>query len=263
MAGNSETDPTPAGRSALRVTGLSWAGATTAALEQVSFDVAAGEVITLVAPDRSAVAALLHLLSGIAVPGTGTIELDGVDVTAEPAYRRARRGLARGYPVRPLWADMTAEEQVRLAVQVAQETAWSPWRREPGHEAAVERLLDRAGLTDQAGAPSSLLSPGETRRLELAMLLADDPKIALLGEPLEGVPEAEAAEVTALIRALSDEDGRTVLMTAPPDSAGPLEALSDRVIVLPRQAAGCGARAGEGVATPASGPSPSARGLGN
>ncbi|MFF4138540.1 ATP-binding cassette domain-containing protein [Streptomyces mirabilis] len=232
MAGSDGTAPATARRTALRVTGLSWPDSGASVLEPVTFDVVAGEVVTLVAPDRTTVVALLLLLSGIAVAGTGTIELDGVDVTAEPAYQRVRRGLVRSYPLRTLWVGMTVEDHVRVAVQAAQEAAWRPWRGDPAHQAVTDHLLARTGLAGRATTPSSHLSPDEQKRLEVAIMLADNPSIVLLDDPLTGVPHDEAEKLIALIRSLRDEDGRTVLMTAPPECADRLEPLSDRAVAL-------------------------------
>ncbi|MFI7503350.1 ATP-binding cassette domain-containing protein [Streptomyces sp. NPDC049687] len=237
MAGSDEAGPTTTRNTTLRVMGLSGPDTGAPTIGPVTFDVDTGEMVTVVAPERAAVAALLHLLSGIVVPGAGTIEFDGVDVTAEPAHKRVRRGLGRSYPLRPLWAGMTVEDHLHVAVQEARQATCRPWLRDPVDQAVTDRLLTRTGLAGRGATPSSHLSAGEKRKLEVAIMLADDPRLALLDDPLTGVSRDEAEELAALIRSLRDEDGHTIVMTALPESLDLLEPLSDRVVVLARRPA--------------------------
>jgi branched-chain amino acid transport system ATP-binding protein len=132
--------------------------------------------------------------------------LGGEDVTAWPAWRRARRGLGRSFQRSNLLIGMTVFENARLAAQAG---AFAPRRwlraaaRDAGPIAEAERVLARVGLAERARDAAGTLSHGELRLLEIAMALANNPPVLLLDEPLAGMGPEEGERVAALLRTLA------------------------------------------------------------
>ncbi len=165
------------------------------------------------------------------MPATrGSIELDGADVTGQDVPARARRGLGRTFQTSSLWPAMTVADHVRLGAQAADGGSYRIWRRAASYEARVRLVLERTGLADRARAVAGALSHGEKRKLELAVLLVGEPRLMLLDEPMAGVSAEEVPALTALIRSLHRDEGRTVLMVE--HHMDVLLGLADRLAVM-------------------------------
>jgi branched-chain amino acid transport system ATP-binding protein len=196
---------------ATRNLGLDIGGARIVA--DVSLEVRAGEFVGIIGPNGAGKTTLFNLLSGLARPTTGSIELSGRDITGDPPFRRTRAGLGRTFQVSSVFPLLTVRENVRLAAEAALGGAMRIWRRAAsvGVDRAA-RALDRVGLGDRGVWPAGLLSHGDKRKLELAMLLAGDPRVLLLDEPMAGVSVEDVDELVGLIRSVHREEGTTVLM---------------------------------------------------
>ena len=195
---------------ATRNLGLDIGGAKIVA--DVSLEVRAGEFVGLIGPNGAGKTTLFNLLSGLTRPTAGSIELTGRDVTGDPPFRRTRAGLGRTFQVSSVFPLLTVRENVRLAADAALGGTMRIWRRAAG--VGVERAaaaLDRVGLGDRGIWPAGLLSHGDKRKLELAMLLSADPRVILLDEPMAGVSVEDVADLVELIRSVH-ADGATVLM---------------------------------------------------
>ena len=147
-------------------------------------------------------------------PTSGTVELDGVDVTGKPPYRRTRAGLGRTFQVSNVFPLLSVHENVRLAAEAALGGTMRIWRQASRVKEATgraESALARVGLSTRAASPAGLLSHGDKRKLELAMVLAGDARVILLDEPMAGVSMEDVDELVALIRSVH-ADGKTVLM---------------------------------------------------
>ncbi len=195
---------------ATRNLGLDIGGAKIVA--DVSLAVRAGEFVGIIGPNGAGKTTLFNLLSGLARPTAGSIELSGRDVTGDAPFRRARAGLGRTFQVSSVFPLLTVLENVRLAADAALGGTMRIWRRAAG--VGVERAtaaLDRVGLGDRGVWPAGLLSHGDKRKLELAMLLSADPRVILLDEPMAGVSVEDVADLVELIRSVHAE-GATVLM---------------------------------------------------
>ena len=146
----------------------------------------------------------VHFLDGCA----------GQDVTASPIHHRARAGLGRTFQTSSLFPGLTAEENVRLAAQAALGGSLLPWvfprRGDAATDVAHDRLVE-VGLAHHAQTTAGVLSHGDKRKLEIAMLLATDPRVILLDEPMAGVASGDVAGLTDVIRQVH-RSGRTVLM---------------------------------------------------
>jgi branched-chain amino acid transport system ATP-binding protein len=198
---------------ATRNLGLDIGGAKIVA--DVSLEVAEGELLGIIGPNGAGKTTLFNLLSGLYRPTAGTIELRGRDVTHEPTFRRTREGLGRTFQVSSVFPLLTVLENVRLAAESALGGTLRLWRRATSVGRALERArssLARVGLDRRALAQAGSLSHGDKRRLELAMLLAGDPHVILLDEPMAGVSAENVPELVELIGSLHAQEGKTVLM---------------------------------------------------
>jgi branched-chain amino acid transport system ATP-binding protein len=198
---------------ATRNLGLDIGGATIVA--DVSLEVAPGELLGIIGPNGAGKTSLFNLLSGLYRPTAGTIELAGRDVTGQPPFRRTRLGLGRTFQVSSVFPLLSVHENARLAAEAALGGTMRLWRRADGVRSAGERsrsALARVGRESREWARAGSLSHGDKRRLELAMLLAADPHVIMLDEPMAGVSAENVPELVELIRAVHEEEGKTVLM---------------------------------------------------
>jgi branched-chain amino acid transport system ATP-binding protein len=198
---------------ATRSLGLDIGGATIVA--DVSLEVAEGELLGIIGPNGAGKTSLFNLLSGIYRPTSGSIELDGRDVTRDRPYRRTRLGLGRTFQVSNVFPLLTVLENVRLAAEASLGGTMRIWRRATWVREALDRAgwaLDRVGLGARLEATAGQLAHGEKRKLELAMLLAADPRVILLDEPMAGVSAEDVPELVELIRTVHRDEHKTVLM---------------------------------------------------
>jgi branched-chain amino acid transport system ATP-binding protein len=198
---------------ATRGLGLDIGGATIVA--DVSLEVREGELLGIIGPNGAGKTSLFNLLSGLYRPTSGRVELDGRDVTGTPPHRRAHDGLGRTFQISSVFPRLSVLENVRLAAEARLGGTMRIWRRATGVREAVERArsaLARVGLEARAPAPAGALSHGDKRKLELAMLLAGEPRVILLDEPMAGVSAEDVPGLVEVIRSVQQEEGRTVLM---------------------------------------------------
>jgi branched-chain amino acid transport system ATP-binding protein len=184
-------------------------------ISDVSFSVPQGELLGVIGPNGAGKTTLFNLISGVLRPTGGSVHLEGTDVSAVPISTRARSGLGRTFQTSSLFPGLSVRENVRLAAQVKSGNALSvlrfPRTADAANTVATERL-DDVGLTHLAEQNASGLSHGDKRKLEIAMLLAQDPAVLLLDEPMAGVASGDVPGLVALIRSLHRDQGRTVLM---------------------------------------------------
>jgi branched-chain amino acid transport system ATP-binding protein len=198
---------------ATRDLGLVIGGATIVA--DVGLEVREGELLAVIGPNGAGKTTLFNLISGLLRPTSGRVELDGTDITGEAPFRRTRAGIGRTFQVSNVFPLLDAHENVRLAAESALGGTMRIWRRASHVREAVERAkwaLDRVGLGARGATPAGLLSHGDKRKLELAMLLAGRPRVILLDEPFAGVSMEDVPELVELIRSVHGDEGKTVLM---------------------------------------------------
>ena len=197
---------------AMRDLGLDIGGATIVA--DVGLEVREGELLGVIGPNGAGKTTLFNLVSGLVAPTHGTIALDGKDITKEPPFRRTRAGLGRTFQVSNVFPLLSVHENVRLAAEAALGGTLRIWRQALRVREAVDRAhwaLERVGLRGRGGASAGLLSHGDKRKLELAMVLAGSSRVILLDEPMAGVSMEDVDELVELIRSVHAE-GKTVLM---------------------------------------------------
>src|SRR5260370_11352656 len=178
------------------------------ATDNVSLDVARGELHAIIGPNGAGKTTLVSELTGQLVPHSGTIYLAGQDITRVPAWRRSALGLARSFQITSLLLDSTALDNVALAAQAHDGHSFHFWgnARKIGHlRKTAQSALDRVGLGHRAEIVVSRLSHGEQRELELAVALATKPQLLLLDEPMAGLGVTESARMVKLLQELRRE----------------------------------------------------------
>lgn len=174
------------------------------AVRDVSMALRTGELHGVIGPNGAGKSTLTNLLSGDLAPTSGTIHLDGRNVTAEPVWQRARLGIGRSYQRTNIFPQLSALENVRLAAQArARGAAMQPAEKRTDLVEVARSQLLRVGLGWAAEKPASALSHGAQRQLEIAVALATGPKVLLLDEPLAGMGGEESAEMATLIKSLA------------------------------------------------------------
>ena len=174
-------------------------------VRSVSLSVKRGEVIGLLGPNGAGKTTCFYMISGLLPTDTGSIEVDGHDVTSLPMYRRARLGIGYLPQEASIFRGLTAEQNIRATAELIED---DPMRL----EAAVEALLAEFGITHIRNTPAIALSGGERRRVEIARALATHPSYILLDEPLAGIDPIAVGEIRDLVRHLKDR-GIGVLIT--------------------------------------------------
>ncbi len=198
---------------ATRDLGLDIGGATIVA--DVGLEVREGELLAVIGPNGAGKTTLFNLVSGLHRPTSGTVELDGIDVTDQPPFERARAGIGRTFQVSNVFPLLSVHENVRLSAEAAIGGTMRLWRRATAVTEAVDRAtwaIGRVGLAGRELWAAGLLSHGDKRKLELAMLLAGRPRVLLLDEPMAGVSMEDVPELVELIRSVHADEGKTVLM---------------------------------------------------
>ncbi|HEX6195712.1 MAG TPA: ABC transporter ATP-binding protein [Jiangellaceae bacterium] len=185
-------------------------------LRDVSLDVRSGEILAVLGPNGAGKTTLFNVLSGLRRPTSGSVTLAGRDVTALPAFRRARLGLARSFQITSVFPTLTVLENVRLAAQAHAGKSLALWRAVRRGDAAYEdarRALRLAGIDGgDAVADAASLSHGGKRKLEVALAIVGRPKVLLLDEPTAGMSAEDVPELIAAIRGIRDELGTTIVL---------------------------------------------------
>jgi branched-chain amino acid transport system ATP-binding protein len=197
----------------------------------IDLELRPGELHSLIGPNGAGKTTFFNMLTGLLAADAGQILLHGQDVTALPAHRRVRMGLARSFQIVSVFRDLTVFETVRVAVQARSSHSHALWRDAYKIPDVVQRsweLLDLVGLSGRAGEIGANLAHGEQRMLEIAVTLATEPEVLLLDEPLAGLGDAEREHIGQLIRRLA---GSHAILLIEHDIDRVLT-ISDRITVL-------------------------------
>jgi branched-chain amino acid transport system ATP-binding protein len=197
----------------------------------VDLAILAGETHAIIGPNGAGKTTLVNQISGAVAADAGRIVFDGRDVTRLPMPARARLGLARSFQITQVLPRFTALENVALAVQAGSGSSfrfWQPAAAEEALNAPAREALQIVDLAPRADTPAGALSHGEKRRLELAIALAQAPKLMLLDEPAAG---AGAEETRRLVEILRGVKRRTTIVLVEHDMQA-VFALADRISVL-------------------------------
>ena len=217
----------------LAVSGLSKAFGGVQAVHEVSFDLERGELLALIGPNGAGKSTCFNMLNGQLRPDTGSIRLEGEDLTARPPRVVWRRGVGRTFQVAATFGSMSVRENVQMVLMSRARSLFRLWSRAAEqHRAAALELLAQVGMLDQAERPCALLAYGDVKRVELAMALAHEPRLLLMDEPTAGMAPAERDQLMALTAALARERNLGVLFTE--HSMDVVFTYARRVLVLSR-----------------------------
>jgi branched-chain amino acid transport system ATP-binding protein len=215
----------------LRVEALSKSFGALRATDQVTLEVRQGETHAIIGPNGAGKTTLIGQLAGNLRPDDGSIRFAGEDITALGAPARSRRGLARSFQITSVYRDFTALDNVALAVQAHSGSSFRFWRSARADEALrgpARAILAEVGLGGRADVLAAELAHGEQRQLEIAMVLATEPRLMLLDEPMAGMGIEESARMTRFLAALK---GRQTMVLVEHDMDA-VFALADRISVL-------------------------------
>ncbi|MFY1596613.1 ABC transporter ATP-binding protein [Micromonospora sp. WMMD737] len=217
----------------LATRGLTWRIGEVAIVDSVYLDLAPGEFLGVIGPNGAGKTSLFNLITGIRRATEGRITLDGQDIGSLPPHQRARLGLGRTFQASSVFGSLSVRENVRLAVQAHRGGSMKLWRRAAADRevaAAADAALDRVGLAHRGTALAGTLAHGEKRKLEIALLLAGEPRVMLLDEPMAGVSAEDVPELVSVIRSLTGDSGRSVLMVE--HHMDVILELADRIAVM-------------------------------
>ncbi|MDT0276201.1 ABC transporter ATP-binding protein [Blastococcus goldschmidtiae] len=215
----------------LRTTGLTWRVGGFTIVEDIDLEVREGEFLSVIGPNGAGKSTLINLLSGVAVPVAGRIELLGKDVTRAAPSTRVRRGLGRTFQTSSLFPGLTVLENARLAAAGARGSL-ALWRRPSPTDAATRKarnILEEVGLGHRAHDRAADLGHGDKRKLEIGVVLCGDPRVLLLDEPTAGVSAEEVEPLVDVVRAVHAR-GRTVVMVE--HHMELVTGVSDRIAVM-------------------------------
>jgi branched-chain amino acid transport system ATP-binding protein len=203
------------------------------AVNGVSCGFRPGELTAIVGPNGAGKTTYFNLISGQLRPTEGSILFDGADITKLSAPLRTRAGLGRAFQLTNLFPNLSVEENVRLAVQSQSGVHYDmlrPWMTRKDLIARADAILDKVALGGRRAVAATVLSHGDQRKLEVAILLALKPRVLMFDEPTAGMSLDEIPTILDLIEEIKRETHKTVLLVE--HRMDVVTRLADRIIVL-------------------------------
>ncbi len=217
----------------LQVTNLGKRFGGNVAVDDVSFSVAAGELLALIGPNGAGKSTTFNMVNGQLAADSGSITLAGRELIGQKPRQIWQQGVGRTFQIAETFASLTVLENVQMALISADHRLFNLWRRAARHKADdALALLRQVGMAEQAQRPCSVLAYGNVKRVELAIALANRPKLLLMDEPTAGMAPKERNDLMALTKQLVVDRGLAVLFTE--HSMDVVFAYADRLIVLAR-----------------------------
>jgi len=203
------------------------------AVDGIGFEVAAGELLALIGPNGAGKSTTFNMVNGQLAADSGSITLDGVELLGKRPRDIWKLGVGRTFQIAETFASLTVIENVQMALLSADGLVFSMWRRAAAHKRdQAMALLQQVGMKGQAERPCSVLAYGDVKRVELAVALANAPKLLLMDEPTAGMAPKERNDLMALTKQLVQQRQLAVLFTE--HSMDVVFAYADRIIVLAR-----------------------------
>ncbi len=203
------------------------------AVNGVSFEIARGEFLALIGPNGAGKSTCFNMINGQLKPDAGAILFEGDDIAGLAPRAIWRRGVGRTFQVAATFHSMTVAENVQMALISHAGENYGLWKPAAArHRPRALDLLERVGMADAADRPSRALAYGDVKRVELAIALANEPRLLLMDEPTAGMAPGERNDMIALVKKLVVERGISVLFTE--HSMDVVFAYADRIIVLAR-----------------------------
>ena len=219
--------------SLLKVTNLGKSFGGVRAVDGITFDIKAGELLALIGPNGAGKSTTFNMVNGQLQADTGSIKLGDHELVGLPPRKIWALGVGRTFQIAETFASFTVVENVQMALLSADRKLLSTWRRAADYKRdEALALLDKVGMVEQADRPCSDLAYGDVKRVELAIAIANRPKLLLMDEPTAGMAPKERNELMALTKQLVIAENMSVLFTE--HSMDVVFAYADRMIVLAR-----------------------------
>jgi len=203
------------------------------AVNKVSCSFRPGELTAIVGPNGAGKTTYFNLISGQLRPSSGSIFMDGADITPLSAPLRTRAGLGRAFQLTNLFPNLSVEENVRLAVQAASGVHYDmlrPWSTRRDLIERADAILNEVALGARRSVAATVLSHGDQRKLEVALMMALQPKVFMFDEPTAGMSVDEVPVVLDLIARLKQDSSKIILLVE--HKMDVVRSLADRIIVL-------------------------------
>jgi branched-chain amino acid transport system ATP-binding protein len=207
------------------------------AVNNVSCSFEPGTLTAIVGPNGAGKTTYFSLISGQLPASSGTVALDGRLLSGLPPSTRTRAGLGRAFQLTNLFPNLSVLENVRLAVQAMQNgehrrglNLWSIWSDHSALTRQAVNILSDVDLTSRMHSTAASLSHGDQRKLEVALLIALEPKVFMFDEPTAGMNAAEAPAILNLIRTLKKDKTKIILLVE--HKMDVVRELADRIVVL-------------------------------
>ncbi len=225
------TNKAPA--SSLSVKGLSKAFGGVQAVNDVSFDVAEGELLALIGPNGAGKSTCFNMLNGQIRPDKGSVKLSGEELVGLSPAAVWRRGVGRTFQITATFPSMTVAENVAMVLMSQGRELFSFTKSAINrHRGKALELLELVGMAAQADRPCGVLAYGDLKRVELAVALGNDPRILLMDEPTAGMAPRERVDLMGLAARFAHDLGVAVLFTE--HDMDIVFGHADRIIVLSR-----------------------------
>ena len=219
--------------SLLQVDNISKAFGGVKAVQNVSFNLEAGELLALIGPNGAGKTTSFNMVGGQLKPDSGQVLLNGKAISGLPPRAIWRLGVSRTFQIAQTFASLTVIENVQMALLSANRKIFHWWPRAASHRRAdALALLAQVNMQAQADRPCSDLAYGDVKRVELAMALAHDPQLLLMDEPTAGMAPGERVALMQLTRSIAQERRMGVLFTE--HSMDVVFGQADRIAVLVR-----------------------------
>ena len=204
-----------------------------AAVNDVSITIKRNTLHAIIGPNGAGKTTFFNLLSGNMKPTSGEIYYNGMDLTKQPVHRMIHSGIGRSFQITNIFPNLTVYENIRLASQALEKQKYNIIRKAEKLEGSVSRtreVIDRVGLTSQAGNLARNLPHGDQRKLELGMILAPDPEVLLLDEPTAGMAAEQVPILIDLIQEIQEKGGKTVVLVE--HNMNVVMSISDKITVM-------------------------------
>lgn len=184
------------------------------AVQGISFDLEPGQMLALIGPNGAGKSTCFNMLNGQLPADSGSVRFDGRDITHETPSQIWRRGVGRTFQIAQTFGSMTVRENVQIVLHSVRNRLFSLWTPvAASYRDEADALLEAVGMLAQAHRACSVLAYGDVKRLELAMALANKPKLLLMDEPTAGMAPKERNSLMTLVASLVKTRGLSVLFT--------------------------------------------------
>ncbi len=185
-------------------------------INKISFEVPKGELTALIGPNGAGKTTFYNAVSGRFKPTRGTVVFDGEDITGMPAHKIVAKGLLRSFQITNIFPELTVRENILVPLLLHHGQGFSffrPLSQKKELYKKADEILEKTGIYEYAKRPAKELAYGDKRLVEMAIVLARDPKLVLLDEPTAGMNPEETERMILLIKELATRFGTTFFLT--------------------------------------------------